>query len=78
MSTPNPVPEKTQAMQPVPPPPGGMPSDSTSLSAVGGAIAVVVMSVLGSKGITFPAGMEAAIAVIASVILGYLPPSGRK
>ena len=77
MNSPNPVPSP-QAMQPVPPPPGAMPSDSTSLSAVGGAIAVVVMAVLGQKGITFPAGVEAAIAVIASTLLGYIPKSGRK
>jgi len=76
MATINPVPRPVEP--PATPPPGAMPSDSTSLSAVGGAIATVVMAVLGSKGITFPAGMEAGIAVIAATLLGYLPPSGRK
>ena len=75
----NPVPRPVDPNLTTPPtPPGAMPSDSTSLSAVGGAIATVVMAVLGSKGITFPAGMEAGIAVIAATLLGYLPPSGRK
>ena len=75
----NPVPRPVEPpAQTPPPPPGAMPSDSTSMSAVGGAIATVIMAVLGSKGITFPAGMEAGIAVIVATLLGYLPPSGRK
>jgi hypothetical protein len=78
MSNINPVPKPVEPPATPPSPPGAMPSDSTSLSAVGGAIAVVVMAVLGAKHITFPAGVEASIAVIFSTLLGYLPPSGRK
>ena len=79
MSTPNPIPPAAPIVTPpVPPKAGLMPSDSTSLSGLGGAVAVIIIAALGAKGITFPAGMEAAIAVIVSTLLGYLPPSGRK
>ena len=60
------------------PQPGAVPSNSTTASALGGAIAVVTMMVLATKGVTFPAGMEAALAVIFSTLCGYLPASGRK
>lgn len=65
-------------MQPVPPPPGPTPSNSTSLTALGGAIACVTMSVLGANHVTFPAGVESALAVIFATLCGYLPASGRK
>jgi hypothetical protein len=69
MNTPTPVP---------PPPPGLTPSSSTNTSALGGAIAALIIFILGAKGITFPAGAEAAIAVIVTTIAGYIPKSGRQ
>jgi hypothetical protein len=69
MSSPNPVP---------PQPPGLTPSSSTNASALGGAIAALIIFILGAKGITFPAGAEAAIAVIVTTIAGYIPKSGRQ
>lgn len=66
MSSPNPL------------PPGAMPSNSTTATAVGGALATVTIAILGAKGITFPAGVEAALAVIFATLAGYLPASGRK
>lgn len=61
-----------------PPAPGVVPSNSTNMTALGGALATVAMVLLGAKGITFPAGAEAALAVIFATICGYLPASGRK
>jgi hypothetical protein len=68
---------------PTPPPqpvtgPGIMPSASTSASALGGAIAAMIIFILGAKGITFPAGAEAALAVIVTTLAGYIPKSGRQ
>lgn len=65
MNSPNPV-------------PGATPSNSTNMTAAAGALATVTMFILGQKGITFPAGMEAALAVIFATLGGYLPASGRK
>jgi hypothetical protein len=48
------------------------------MTLVGGAIATVVMAVLGRYGITFQAGVETAMSVIFAAALGYLPASGRK
>ena len=69
MNSPNPVP---------PPTPGATPSNSTNATAIGGAVASLVIMVLGMKGITFPAGGEAALAVLVATVAGYLPASGRK
>jgi len=76
--TPAPVMNIPTPMQPVPAPPGASPSNSTSLTALGGALACVVMAVLGANHITFPAGVESALAVIFATICGYFPASGRK
>lgn len=61
-----------------PAPPSAIPSGSTMGSALGGAIATVAMAILGANHITFPAGVESALAVIFTVLCGYLPASGRK
>jgi hypothetical protein len=60
------------------PGPGMTPSGSTTGSGIGGAVAAVVIFILGRYNITFPAGMEAAIAVLVSTLIGYIPASGRK
>jgi uncharacterized membrane protein len=57
---------------------GFAPSNSTTASALGGAVAVIVIAVCAQFGIYFEAGVEAAIAVIAAAGLGYLPKSGRR
>ena len=66
MNAPNPVPT------------GVVPSNSTTASAAGGSLAAIIIYILSFKGITFPAGMEAALAVVISTLAGYLPASGRK
>jgi hypothetical protein len=53
------------------------PSGSTTGSALGGALSAVIIYILGRYGITFPAGIEAAIAAIVATVIGYLPASGR-
>lgn len=65
MSTPNPV-------------PGYSPSNSTTGSAIGAALATLVVYGFHLKGIDFPAGVEAAIGGLISLAAGYLPASGRK
>lgn len=72
MSSPNPIPPAP------PPPPGPVPTASTSASGIAGAAAALLIMILGMKGITFPAGAEALIAVVISFIAGYIPASGRK
>jgi len=67
--TPNPAPSQS---------PGLMPSGSTNASVLGGSIATFIIYILGAKGITFPAGAEAALAVIVTAIAGYIPKSGRQ
>ena len=67
MSTPTPVPQ-----------PGLAPSNSTSASVIGGALATMIIYILGAKGITFPAGAESALAVLATALAGYIPKSGRQ
>lgn len=67
MNSPNPVPA-----------PGATPSASTVGSGVGGAVAALIIFILGRYNITFPAGAEAAIAVLVGTLAGYLPASGRK
>lgn len=61
-----------------PPAPGALPSNSTNATALGGAAAALVIGYLGTRGITFPAGYEAALAVIFATLAGYLPRSGRR
>lgn len=69
----------SQNPYPDPPPPSPMlPSNSTNASIIGGAIATLVIYSLGAKGITLPAGAEAAVAALASAIAGYFPASGRR
>lgn len=63
---------------PTPQQPGAAPSNSTTLTAMGGALACVTMAILGANHITFPAGVESALSVIFATICGYLPASGRK
>lgn len=58
--------------------PGLAPSNSTSASVVGGALATLVIYVLSFKGITLPAGAESAVAVLITALAGYLPKSGRR
>jgi hypothetical protein len=60
------------------PSPGLTPSNSTNATAVGGALATLIIYGLSLKGITFPPGAEAAVAVLVAAIAGYLPQSGRK
>jgi hypothetical protein len=54
------------------------PSNSTNGTAVAGALAAILMAILGKYNITFPAGIESAIAVVFATLGGYLPASGRK
>lgn len=63
---------------PDPPSPGAMPTASTGAGGVAGAAAALIIMFLGQKGITFPAGAEALLAVVVSFIASYLPSSGRK
>lgn len=67
MNSPNPVPT-----------PGALPSNSTTATAIGGAIATIVIWGLSLKGITLPPGVECAAGVLFSTICGYFPQSGRK
>ncbi len=71
MNSPNPVPQPQPA-------PGLTPSSSTNASLLGGAIATLIIFALGAKGITFPAGAEAALAVVVTALAGYIPKSGRQ
>jgi hypothetical protein len=63
---------------PVPGTPGLAPSNSTNATAAAGALATLVIYVASLKGITFPAGIESALAVVFATLGGYLPKSGRK
>lgn len=58
--------------------PGLMPSGSTNASVLGGSLATLIIYILGYKGITFPAGAEAALAVLVTSLAGYIPKSGRQ
>lgn len=60
------------------PEPGALPSNATIGSGIGGALAVLVVMMFHAKGIDFPAGGEAALAVVISTLAGYLPKAGRK
>jgi hypothetical protein len=77
-AAPPPMMNVSTPMQPIPPPPGASPSNSTTLTAMGGALAAVTMAILGANHVTFPAGIESALAVIFATICGYFPASGRK
>jgi hypothetical protein len=57
--------------------PSWIPNLSTSATAGGGAFAAIVVWVLGQYHIFMPAGIEAAVAVLACSIASYLPKSGR-
>ncbi len=71
--------EAPEPTAPVPSsPPGLTPSNSTNATAIGGALSALVIYCLSLKGITFPAGLESAVAVICATIAGYLPNSGRR
>jgi hypothetical protein len=61
-----------------PPTPGFVPSASTTGSAIGAALATIIVYGFHTKGIDFPAGMEAAIGAIITVLAGYLPAAGRR
>lgn len=80
MNAPDPVisPKEPRPLMPVPPNPGLSPSNSTSASVLGGALATLIIYILSAKGITFPAGAESAIAVLATAFAGYLPKAGRQ
>lgn len=67
--------------EPIVPPdpsPGLTPSNSTVASGLGGALAVLTVMGFHSKGIDFPAGGEAALAVVLTTLAGYLPRAGRR
>ena len=70
MSTENPTPNG--------PPSGFTPSASTGASGIGASVAAIVIYLLSLKGITFPAGLEAAIAGLFTTLAGYIPKSGRQ
>jgi hypothetical protein len=72
MSTSNPTPA------PIDQPSGFTPSASTGASGIGASVAAIVIYLLSLKGITFPAGLEAAIAGVFTTVAGYLPRSGRQ
>ncbi len=67
-----------QSAPPPPDKPGFTPSNSTTATALGGTVASLIMMILGHNGVTFPAGMESEIAILAAAIIGYIPSSGRK
>jgi hypothetical protein len=54
------------------------PSNSTSASALGAALAVILVWVLSLRGVTMPIGVEAAFGGLLSTLAGYLPRSGRQ
>lgn len=58
--------------------PGLTPSNSTNASLIGGALASLIIFFLGYKGMHLPAGLEAAVATLATAAAGYLPRSGRQ
>jgi hypothetical protein len=60
------------------PSPGLTPSASTNATAVGGALATLIIYGLSFAHITLPPGAEAAVAVLVASIAGWLPASGRK
>lgn len=78
MTEPPTQPVKVELVPPPPPAPGLSPSNSTSASVVGGSLATLIIYILAQKGITFPAGAEASLAVLATSLAGYLPKSGRQ
>ncbi len=53
------------------------PSNSTNASLISGAITAIIIWYAGTKGITFPAGVEAGITGLVATLVGYLPQSGR-
>jgi exosome complex RNA-binding protein Rrp42 (RNase PH superfamily) len=53
------------------------PSGTTHASSVGGALAVVIISILSHHGYTIDAVTAAAIATLCSAGLGYLSRAGR-
>jgi hypothetical protein len=57
---------------------GLAPSASTTGSIIGAALATIIVYIFHLKGIDFPAGMEAAIGALISVLAGYLPAAGRR
>ncbi len=67
-----------EPLPPMEPLPSLLPSNSTNGTMIGGAVATLIMYGLSMKGITFPAGVESAIAVLISALAGYLPRSGRR
>ena len=54
------------------------PSGSSVASSFGGSLAVIIVFIFHAYGINFPAGVEAAIAVLITTVAGYLPTSGRR
>ena len=78
MSTPNPVPTQTPTPIDTSASSSFVPSNSTNMTLLGGAVASIIIGILGKYGITFQAGFEAALATLAAAALGYLPKSGRR
>lgn len=70
--------KETPMNDPTTTPPGLVPSNSTVASGAGGALAVLIVAVCHQFGLNFPAGVEAAIAVIITTVAGYLPKAGRQ
>jgi len=53
------------------------PSNSTTFSALGGALSVIVIWVIGLFHVVIPPEVAASIAVVVSTFAGYIPRSGR-
>lgn len=64
MNTPNPV-------------PGWQPSNSTVGSSIGGAVAIIVISILEGYHLPVSGSLAAAITTLCAALAGYLPRSGR-
>ena len=69
MNSPNPVPQ---------PSPGYTPSNSTNLTAVGGALGTIICAALGHFGWPVDGVTQGAIITVCATLLGYLPASGRR
>jgi len=54
------------------------PSGSSTGSLIGASLATLVVYCFHLKGIDFPAGVEAAIGGVITVLAGYIPATGRQ
>lgn len=53
------------------------PSASTVATGLSGAVTIIVIWIIGQRGVVIPPEIAAAITVVISTLTGYLPRSGR-